>query len=220
MNKDILSRCLPFIVYMAFVGVQEFLGWAGYGEGVLLFLYPLKILLVGATLLFMWRSYDELGLKGFNISNTVFSFSIGIAVFILWINMDWPFAIIGELKGFDPNSIEGGGRNVWIAVRMFGAAMIVPVMEEIFWRSFLLRYIIKPDFKAVAIGQYTLSSFVISTVLFGLEHNMFLAGMMAGAAYNIVLYRTKSVPQCILAHAMTNLLLGIYVIYTNNWQFW
>ena len=93
-------------------------------------------------------------------------------------------------------------------------------MEEIFWRSFLIRYIISSDFEKIPIGRFTWSSFLISTVLFGLEHNLFLAGMMAGIAYNLLLYRTKSLAHCIFAHAVTNLLLGIYVLATGKWQFW
>jgi len=61
---------------------------------------------------------------------------------------------------------------------------------------------------------------VLTTVLFGFEHNLWLAGMMAGAAYNLILYYTKSISQCITAHAVTNLCLGSYVLYTGRWQFW
>jgi CAAX prenyl protease-like protein len=93
-------------------------------------------------------------------------------------------------------------------------------MEELFWRSWLLRYIISQDFKSVEIGRFTLPSFLIGTVMFGLEHNLWLAGIMAGALYSLLLYRTKSLAQCIVAHAVTNLLLGIYVLQTGKWYFW
>ncbi|MGA7827253.1 MAG: CPBP family glutamic-type intramembrane protease [Geobacteraceae bacterium] len=56
--------------------------------------------------------------------------------------------------------------------------------------------------------------------MFGLEHNLFLAGIMAGIAYNLLLYRTKSLSACILAHGLTNLALGIYVLQTGKWYFW
>jgi CAAX prenyl protease-like protein len=61
---------------------------------------------------------------------------------------------------------------------------------------------------------------LICAVLFGLEHNLILAGIMAGVAYSLLLYWTKSIYQCILAHAVTNLVLGIYVLQTGYWQFW
>jgi hypothetical protein len=93
-------------------------------------------------------------------------------------------------------------------------------MEELFWRSFLIRYIISPDFMKMPIGHFTWLSFILTTILFGFEHNLWFAGMMAGAAYNLILYYTKSIAQCILAHAVTNFCLGFYVCYTGQWQLW
>ena len=142
-------------------------------------------------------------------------------VFVLWVNMDWDFATMGDLRGFDPFlNANASGRNLLIFSRLFGAALVVPVMEELFWRSFLLRYIVHTNFISVRIGTYTLSSLLIGSVLFGLEHNLVLAGIMAGIAYSLLLYWTKSIYQCILAHGVTNLALGIYVLQTGYWQFW
>ncbi len=227
MDRDTIARCLPFIIYMAFVGVGEGLGWLGargligYDDNTTRFLYPVKIALVALALAVLWKRYSEVRFKGISLSDTLLSVAVGLVVFVLWINMDWPFAVFGEMEGYDPG-ISGGGMTplALLSVRLFGASVIVPLMEEIFWRSFLLRYIINPDFMAVQIGRFTAVSFVISTVLFGLEHNMFLAGMMAGAAYTLLLYRTKSIAQSVIAHGITNLALGIYVINTGQWRFW
>ena len=93
-------------------------------------------------------------------------------------------------------------------------------MEELFWRSFFIRYLIGPDFSKVPIGMATWPSFLLTTVLFGLEHNLFFAGIMAGIAYNLLLYYTRSISHCIIAHGLTNLLLGIYVLTTERWHFW
>ena len=93
-------------------------------------------------------------------------------------------------------------------------------MEEIFWRSFFLRWLIHRDFENIPLGLFTWPSFVIGSLMFGLEHNLILAGVIAGAAYNLLLYRTRSISQCILAHATTNLVLGIYVIAAGQWRFW
>lgn len=212
---------------MAFVGVGEGLGWLGargiitYGDNAVRFLYPVKITLVALALAVLWKHYSEVRFKGISVSDTLLSVVVGLVVFVLWINMDWPFAVFGEMEGYDPGISGGGALPLALTgIRIFGASVIVPVMEEIFWRSFLLRYIINQDFMAVKIGRFTLVSFVISTALFGLEHNMFLAGMMAGAAYTLLLYRTKSIAQCVIAHGITNLALGVYVINTGQWRFW
>ncbi len=221
-------RIAPFALYMAFIGIDEGLrflsshGYVNISDTALLYLYPVKAISVGVLLISLRKSYSELqwtDLK--NPAATVAGILTGFAVFLLWINMTWPWAVFGKLNGFDPTVVsENLTRSYLIIFRIIGAAVVVPIMEEIFWRSWLLRYIISQDFQSVGIGRFTLPSFLIGTVMFGLEHNLWLAGIMAGAFYSILLYRTKSLVQCILAHAITNLLLGIYVIYTGKWFFW
>ena len=228
MKQEFWPRVLPFAVFMGFIGVQEGIvylvkqGWLTLSDQQLLFLYPIKALVVFGLLLFFYRRYTELNFADFRqLGNTALSLFVGILVFILWINMDWDFATIGESKGFDPTLIDDETvRTTLVAFRLFGAALVVPIMEELFWRSFLLRYIINSAFTKVAIGVFTWPSFLIGAALFGLEHNLILAGVMAGVAYSLLLYRTKSIAQCVLAHAVTNLILGIYVLQSGNWQFW
>ena len=223
-----LPRILPFIIYMSFVGVEELLhfltekGIMNITSEQMLYLYPLKITLVILSLVWFRRSYHELDISDLKKgSATLLSMITGLIVFALWINMDWGFATFGDPKGYDPVSIaDSRARFFMISTRLIGAALVVPIMEEIFWRSFVVRYIINPDFQKVMIGVFTPTAFVISVVLFGLEHNYFLAGMMAGAAYNFILHRSKSIAQCILSHSVTNLALGIYVLCTGSWQFW
>lgn len=213
---------------MAFIGLEELLrylknaGILDFSDETVYLLYPVKAAFVGLALLLLWSRYSEIRLGDIlKLPSTLVSVATGIVVFVLWINMDWPFATMGSPAGYDPTVFEGGPvRTGLILARLAGAVLIVPVMEELFWRSFLLRYIIKPDFIKVAVGEFAWGAFLITTVLFGLEHNLWLAGMMAGAAYNLLLYYTKSVTQTIIAHAATNLLLGIYVLHTGQWRFW
>ncbi|NTU42840.1 MAG: CAAX prenyl protease-related protein, partial [Nitrospirales bacterium] len=215
-------------LYMSFIGLEELIrflmekGLIHLAESSLLFLYPLKALSVFCAILFLWPRYRELKLLDFsNKQNLLLSISAGILVFVLWVNMDWPFAVFGSPKGYDPTVIENDAvKTGMIAFRLWGASVVVPIMEEIFWRSFLVRYVISQDFRSVPLGQFTWASFIITTILFGLEHNLWLAGIMAGMAYNLLLYRTKGISYCIAAHAVTNLCLGIYVLYTGNWSFW
>ncbi|MCK5825602.1 MAG: CAAX prenyl protease-related protein [Desulfuromusa sp.] len=228
MGKAGWFRIIPFAVFMLFIGFQQVLewtvvkGWLELTARQLLYLYPIKALLVTGLLIFFWRKYGELNFADFkNLTHTVASVLLGLLVFVLWINMDWGIATFGESKGFDPFLIDDATtRNIMIFSRLFGAALVVPIMEELFWRSFMLRYIITADFTTIRIGTYTLTSFLICAVLFGLEHNLFLAGIMAGVSYSLLLYWTKSIYQCILAHAVTNLVLGLYVLQTGYWQFW
>lgn len=212
---------------MLFIGLEEFARYLQrreillVGEHALYWLYPVKAVVVGAVLIYFRKHYQEIRFSDLGRSAfTVASLLAGLGIFWLWIHMDWSFGTLGTPAGFNPSVFDGPARAGMTAVRLVGAVLIVPVMEELFWRSFLLRYIIDSDFAKVPIGTVSWTSFLITVVLFGLEHNYILAGMMAGAAFNLLLYYTRSIAQCILAHAVANLALGIYVLQTGAWRFW
>jgi len=228
LKKETLSRILPFALFMAFIGAEEALKFLSDSIGLnispnrVVYLYPLRAAAAAAALAYFWRSYGELSFGELkDLKKSFISIISGFAVFVLWVNMDWDFARFGGGEPFNPLSIEDSAqRSFYMASRLLGAALVVPVMEELFWRSFLIRYIDKPDFMSVPVGRFSLAAFAFTTLLFGLEHNMVAAGLMAGAAYNALLYSTRSVTHCVLAHAVTNLSLGVYVMMTGNWQFW
>ncbi|EAT17329.1 CAAX prenyl protease-related protein [Desulfuromonas acetoxidans] len=227
LQKNLWTRVLPFALYMAFIGIEDGLrylvGQSGdFSEASFLYLYPVKVGLVAAVLVVCWRHYREVRFSDLlQWRHTVLSIAIGGGIFWLWIHMTWDFATLGESQGFNPNFFaEEGMREMMVIARLFGAVLVVPVMEEIFWRSFLIRYAIDGNFMQVAIGRFSVFSFLVTTVLFGLEHHLFLAGMAAGALFNFLLYRTRSIAQCILSHFVANLALGLYVLRTEQWQFW
>ncbi len=213
---------------MAFIGIEEAgkyaveKGMMSLSDESFFFLYPVKILCVGLVLLYYFREYSEIKIKDIrNVKYLLTSLSLGVLVFILWINMDWFAFNTTPGRGFNPNIFEDSAlRMFMIGARLSGAALLVPIMEELFWRSFLIRYLITTDFSETPIGKFTWASCIITVVLFGLEHNLIVAGMMAGLAYNLLLYHTRSIFHCILSHALTNLLLGIYVLQTGHWHFW
>ncbi|GJL54572.1 MAG: CAAX prenyl protease-related protein [Nitrospirales bacterium] len=220
-------RILPFAVYMGFIAFSSmlamFLPTGDQSQALELWLYPVKVLVVGGLLVFFWSRFEEL--KSPMVENLTEGLSIvgiGVLVYVLWVRMDWSWAIQGEMIGYNPFAFEHD-RSVAMALvggRLFGASIVVPVMEELFWRSFLIRWIIDNRFNVVPLGTFTLGSFAATVVLFGLEHNLWLAGMMAGALYNALLYRTRRLWPCILAHGLTNFMLGIHVLVTEEWQWW
>ncbi|MBN2450809.1 MAG: CAAX prenyl protease-related protein [Lentisphaeria bacterium] len=105
-------------------------------------------------------------------------------------------------------------------VRAGGSAFVIAMAEEFFWRGFVYRRLLEPDFTAVPTARYDREAFLITCVLFGLEHHRYLAGMVAGAAYGYLLLRRHGIWSAILAHVVTNLLLGVYVLYTGFHEFW
>lgn len=192
------------------------------GETARLWLYAPRAVVVGTLLLAFRRQYAEInGRDLLNARHALISIVTGILIFALWIKMDWTLSSQAAPPGFDPRVLgDGPARWVMIIVRCIGAVIVVPIMEELFWRSFMLRYLIDNDFMTVAVGRLTWFSFIATTILFGLEHHYLLAGMMAGALFSLVYYWTRSLLHCILCHAVANLCLAIYVLITSQWQFW
>lgn len=222
-------RYIPFAVFMGFIALDEVIrffaaqGLIALQATTLYYLYPLKALTVSCLLFVFRKHYPELKFKDLtNLPATLGACGLGFLVFILWIKMDWTLGAAGGVPpGFNPSLLPE--RNIQIVMTLFriaGAVLVVPIMEELFWRSFLIRYLIDKNFDTVRIGAFTWASFLISVVLFGFEHNYIFAGVMAGTFYNLLLYRTRSLTQCVLAHAVTNLALAIYVVSSGKWQFW
>ena len=219
-----LTRALPFAVYMLFIVIHDLLKPVLPENISTLYLtpiiYTLKITVVGILLIVFWKKYNELRQFTFKFQPFILTAAVGVIVFVLWINMDWDFATMGGADVYNPQNLPSPYYYLFIGIRLFGAAVVVPVFEELFWRSFIIRYIINPDFRSVRIGAFSWASFLISAALFGAEHHFWMAGIMAGLIYNLLLYRTKHLWYCIIAHGLTNLILGLYVIKTGNWIFW
>lgn len=227
-SKASFYRYFPFAVFMAFIGIDELIRYSA-GQGMfrieattLYYIYPLKVLTVGFLLYYFKDAYSELKFGDLlNLKATFTACGVGMLVFALWIKMDWTLVAAGVPQGFNPGLLPDKIIQVVMTfLRISGAVLVVPFMEELFWRSFLIRYIIDKNFTAVRVGTFTWVSFLFTVVLFGLEHHYVYAGVMAGIFYNLLLFKTRSLALCVLAHAVTNLALAIYVVVTRQWQFW
>lgn len=201
---------LPFVLFLALTIVQT-----GFSEAVV-WMYPLKTALVAACLMALWPWFPPL-IPGHLILSTL----VGLAVFIAWILPEGLYPYLGTPEAFDPHShFAGTALYGWMALRLAGATLVVPIMEELFWRGFILRWIVARDFRKVPIGTFTWPSFLLTSLLFATEHNRWLVGLVAGIVYNLLLYRTRSLFACMVAHGVTNLALGVYVLNTGLWTFW
>jgi CAAX prenyl protease-like protein len=213
------ARILPFLTYLAFLAIAELLARLGWTAPELRWLYGAKIGAVVLVLAFFWRDYAEL--KTFRLAPPAVLGAIGagILVLVLWVNLDAGWMTIGAAAGFDPTT---AGRIDWplVALRIAGAALVVPVMEELFWRSFLMRWIDTPAFETVEPSQVSIKSLIFTSVLFGFEHNLWLAGVVAGLAFSALYMRHRTIWSPILAHAVTNGLLGVWVVVTSSWSYW
>lgn len=211
-----VPRIVPFALYIVFLAAGPLA--SGFDTR---WLYPVQVGLVALTLVYFWRRYQELPrLRSLAGGHWALAFVIGLIVFILWIKLDAPWMTIGEPgKGFDPR--DDGRVNVLLALfRLAGAALVVPVMEELFWRSFVMRWIDKPAFLSVSPTSVSWKAVLLSSVVFGFEHQLWFAGIVAGLAYGWLYRLSGNLWVPIIAHAVTNGLLGAWVLYTGSWLFW
>lgn len=215
-----LARILPFALYIAFLALTPLLARA-FPQWDARWLYAVQIGAVLAGLTFFAREYAELARPArTRRRDWLLAAATGAAVFVLWINFDAPWARLGEAPGFDPSRDDGSIDRALAAVRLFGAVAVVPVMEELFWRACILRWIDRGDFTTLAPRAASLRALVLSSLLFGLEHHLWLAGLLAGLAYGELYRRCGSLWPPIAAHALTNLLLGLWVLHGGHWRFW
>jgi len=200
-------------------------GWLDEGR------YPTAYsVVVGLTLLSMaalWRGYS---LAPFDIRWS--SVGIGALGVFVWIGLWWidrEFLGLGSLFGSPrraPNPMEllsDAPRLMWafLAVRFAGLVVVVPVIEEFFLRGFLMRYLESHDWDRVPLGTATWHS-VVGVAVYGLLSHP-AEPLAAVAWFSMVTWwylRTRSIWDCVLAHATTNLLLGLYVVATGTWELW
>jgi CAAX prenyl protease-like protein len=110
---------------------------------------------------------------------------------------------------------------VFLVLRTGGSALLVPIIEELFWRAWLMRWVISPNIETVPLGTYDRLAFWVTAALFAAEHGPYWeVGLVAGIAYNWWMVRTRSLGDCILAHGVTNLALGLFVVRSGQWQYW
>ena len=219
LSRAAWTRILPFGTYIVFIILGDLLERIGFSRAELRWLYPVQVGAVLALLVAFWRGYDELHSFTLSLRQVLVASVTGIVVLVLWVNLVAPWMTIGSAVGYDPRT---NGEIDWllVAIRIAGAALIVPVMEELFWRSFLMRWIDQSNFILLDPARVGFKAFVISCVLFGFEHNLWLAGIVAGVAYGLLYMRHRKLWSPVLAHAITNGLLGIWVVHTGGWQFW
>lgn len=219
--RPLLARCLPFGLYIVFLALNPWLTAALPGVDPRWW-YGVQIALVLAALVVFRRDYSELRASApVRRNDWLLTLLLGVAVFVVWINLDFGWAVIGEGKaGFVPLTSEGGLDWPFVVLRIFGAAAVVPIMEELFWRSFVQRWVDQQDFLALAPAAVSWKALLLTSLVFGFEHGQWLAGVVAGVAYGWLYRRTGSLWPAILAHAVTNFMLGVWVVHSGQWQFW
>ena len=219
-SKAWLPYVAPMAIYVAFL--------LGQTNANLLWVYPAKTIAVAAALWFFRKEYEELRSPMIGkasgplaLQSWIFAVVVGLVAIAIWIGIDSFYPKFTQAMPFDPTTIASTAqRNVFLAFRVVGAVIIVPLMEELFWRAFLIRWLVNEDFKGVPVGTFTWLSFAITVGLFGAEHSEWLAGLICGALYNWLYYKRKDVFSCVVAHAVSNAALAAWVLARGDWKFW
>jgi CAAX prenyl protease-like protein len=222
LSRGALARALPFAAFMAPLALRGAMPTDDSWGMDPRWLYGWALVPVIALLLWFWRDYGELSSQlRPSLREAALAVLVGLAVFFLWTALDSPWMRLGEATaGFRPVDAQGNVMWALAATRWFGAACVVPVMEELFWRSFLMRWIERGQFETVDPRRVGLKAVVLSTFVFTLAHTLWLAAIVAGLAYAWLYIRTGKLWVPILAHMVTNGVLGAWVVATGNWGFW
>lgn len=244
-NSRTVAHVAPLVAFLLCMTVPDLMALLGFDRSDQTqpwyvtapeqWLFPVQTLLTLGLLICFRRHYAFRPCDGPGLAVIVGAF--GIAV---WIAPGFLFryfemnesglkylGFARRTEGFNPGLVAADGSWLYGAIvlmRFVRLVVVVPLAEEIFWRGFLMRYLVNShgDFWTVPFGQYHGWSFVIVTALFTAAHAAvdYAAAIVFGSLIYFLAVRTKSLTACVLAHAVANLILGIYVMNTAQWGYW
>lgn len=197
--------------------------------------YPLQTLICGALLVWWWKQYQFDCPSATSITLGILAGSIGIALWILpcevfhrsgydkesagWLGY---LGVQARTNGFDP--ADAPAPFLAITLRFLRMVVVVAVLEEVFWRGFLMRWLVPTHHGVwtVPFGTHHWRALVGSVLGVVIVHHT--ADYAAAFFWALILYflavRTRSLTACVVAHGTANLILGIYVMATGRYGFW
>jgi uncharacterized protein len=213
LQSPVFARVAPFAIFCLLTLVH-----GQFGQTWQYWIYALKTVVAVCVLWMVRKSVKEIR---WDISWG--AVAVGIACFALWVGLDGRYPMFHRAGGFQPVRTYGEGSAlgpVFIAVRILGSSLAVPMIEEVFYRSFLYRYFIQAKFWKVPLGCYDAKAFLITALVFGIGHYEWVPGILCGFAYQGLVCRKKRLGDAISAHAITNLLLAGWVVTREAYYFW
>lgn len=235
------AHVAPFAVFMAFLMVP---GWLRVENPELpwhirapeLWVYPLQTLACAAMLLFLARHYTLRPWRGLPLA-----LALGVLGIILWITPAWIFTrlapqeppawwawlgLVDRSRGFDPTQLAPWPfwENASLLLRLARLVILVPLIEEIFWRGFLMRWLAAEGrpWTSIPFGTHTWRGYLVTTTLVTLAHQPedWAAAFLWGSLVYFTAVRTRSLGACVLMHAAANAILGWHILATRQWGFW
>lgn len=215
---------LPFAVFLA--GTQ-FEGQAENEDGTLIgeryaAIYCVKILAVILAMIISRKAWRDLRpLPG--IPTIVLSIVLGAFVTVFWIGLDGLYPplpeSLGKRSAFDPTTLESPTKWLFLIFRTLGLVAIVPIIEELFMRDFILRYVTDPNWQKIQPWAFNSTAAVVSLALFVAGHPEWFPALLCGVIWLWLLHQSRSVSALVISHAVANLGLGVYSVVTGDWRF-
>jgi CAAX prenyl protease-like protein len=211
------ARAVPYVVILALTFLQD-----SGGESFRYWMYFIKML-VGIWCIREMRAFVPELRWAFSWEAVV----VGVLVCVAWVGLDAYYRhfefLFSKGKPWNPFAQfpkEPALAWFFVAVRTFGSALVIPPLEEAFFRSFLYRYMVRIDFLNLPLRHFHWLSFVVTALIFGFMHYQWLPGILCGMAYQWLVIRKDRLGDAMTAHAITNFLLGVWAVWQNDWRFW
>lgn len=218
-----LPAAAPFLAYVVLTSIE------GYFAKYFVVLYALKLIVTGAVIVCTWKSARRQARffgEAPKLQDYAIAILMGLALGLTWIKVDEftpHFAFLGHRTAFNPFAAIGNPvlRALFFALRFSGLVVVVPYVEELFYRSLLLRIVTHPeDWYGSTVGKFNATALAVNIAFFALSHPEWLAAAVFAGAMCLLTRTSKSVITPMVAHAVTNLVLGIVIVNTGNWVYW
>jgi CAAX prenyl protease-like protein len=217
--SPIYVRCAPFVIFVALTFCQGL-----FGKGGAYWMYGVKTI-IGAMLVWEMRPFVPEMRWAFSLE----AVAVGVAVFLIWVGLD-PY-VPHNFSSSAPNPADAwnpfarygaGSTTAWfyVGIHLFGSTFVVPPLEEVFYRSFLYRYFVNTKFETLPFKMFHPTSFIVTSLLFGMEHYELVQGILCGMAFQWLVINKNRLGDAMAAHAITNFLLGLWVVFRGDWHFW
>jgi len=209
-----VARVAPFVIFLALTACQGRIGAASA------YWFYFAKTIVGAWL--VWEMRPFVFEMRWAISWE--AILVGAGIFAVWVGLDpfYPHLMKSGMVWIPDGQFVNNPTLAWffILTRIVGSTFVVPPLEEVFYRSFLYRYVANQNFLSVPLNKFLPLPFFATAAIFGLSHNEWLAGILCGAAYQWLVLRQNRLGDAMTAHAITNFLLGVWVVSRGAWNFW
>ena len=234
-----MTFLLPLIVFLLITSIEPKAGgdsgWLSIPYAYYPWVYTAKILLTLAAVWFVLPGYREFPLRVGPLA--VLVGVVGIVVWVGLCKLDLEHRLLqpllenaglggiiasGDRSAYNPFvQLAANPAAAWsfLFVRFLGLVAVAPVIEEFFLRGFLMRFVVEADWWKVPFGKVNATAVIVGTAAPMLMHpGELLAAAVWFTMVTWLMVKTRNIWDCIAAHAVTNLLLGLYVVATGEWR--